>query len=47
MRLRTGPPVWVFVYQHLVEPGTITGVTYGLSHFKHPDSDPVTDRLST
>lgn len=32
-----GPPVWVFVYRDVVEPGSITGVTYGLSHFKHPD----------
>lgn len=31
-----GPPVSVFVYLDIPEPGMITGVTYGLSWFPHP-----------
>lgn len=32
-----GPPVSVFVFRDVIEPGTITGVTYGLSLIRHPD----------
>lgn len=31
-----GPPVAVFVYNDIPEPGMITGVTYGLSHCNLP-----------
>lgn len=31
-----GPPVCVFVYRNIPEPGMITGVTYGLSLVSHP-----------
>jgi len=30
------PPVAVFVYKNIPEPGMITGVTYGLSLYPHP-----------
>lgn len=32
-----GPPVSVFVYRSIPEAGMITGVTYGLSTYDHPD----------
>ena len=34
---RGGPVVSVFVYPGIPEPGMITGVTYGLSCFSHPE----------
>ncbi len=32
-----GPPVFVFVYRDTPEKGMITGVTYGLSTYPHPE----------
>jgi hypothetical protein len=32
-----GLPVSVFIYRDIPEPGMITGVTYGLSRFAHPE----------
>jgi len=34
---RGGPPIWVFIYHDIPDKGMITGVTYGLSKFAHPD----------
>jgi len=32
----SGPPVSVFIYKNLPEPGMITGITFGLSLVPHP-----------
>ena len=34
---RGGGPVSVFIYRNIPESGMVTGVTYGLSRYPHPD----------
>jgi hypothetical protein len=34
---RGGKPVYVFVYRNIPDKGMLTGVTYGLSRYPHPD----------